>query len=213
MASVGKMASIFKDVKREDGKVLYERPILVETSPRLCVLTLQDITGIFPALHYFESHPDTRQLNLKLNHAEKIVPEEGDKVEEFAPELHYDSKKHAYGYKNYNFILLNDQVRHPMSRVIKEFSDFLAEIKNPKKRKVKIKDMPPGLYKSVRRVAQAKEQYGRGEFYCKDSGLQVDGVPAAVYIYAERFSSGLRNRMGLMGKMKESNLEERLMIK
>lgn len=207
------MAKIFNDVKRKEGKVVYERPIIVETGAGLCVLTLEDVTGIFPALHYFESHPDARKLQLKIWNTKKIIQQEGDKVEEFAPDLDYDSRNHAYGYRNYNFILLNNTVVHRVSEVIEEFSDFLSEIRNPKKRKTKIKDMPPVLYGSVLRIAQAKKQYGRGDFYFKESNYYINEVPAACYIYAERFSPGLRKRMGITGKMKESNLEERMVIK
>lgn len=207
------MARIFKDVKRKEGKVVYERPIIVEERDGLCVLTLEDVAGIFPALHYLESYPDSRKLHLKIRNTGKIMPQEGDEVEEFVPDLNYDSREKAYGYKNYNFILLNNEFAHQISGVIGEFSAFLSEIRNPKKRKIKIKDMPPELYGSVRRVAEAKKQYGRGDFYFKESNMHVNDVPAAAYIYAERFSPGLRRRMGITGKMRESNLEERLVLK
>ena len=77
-------------------------------------------------------------------------------------------------------------------------------------------DVNPLLFPSLLRTAEMKNEYGRGDFSYRVRGDSES--PTAMFLYAERFSQGLRNRMGfanqrgLRGRFPDSPLEKRLYI-
>ncbi|MBW3022889.1 hypothetical protein KY308_02205 [Candidatus Woesearchaeota archaeon] len=194
------MSKIFVD----DG-----RKIRVEQFDKDVMLSLHDFADIFPALHYVESHPEIHPKGFGIQKVEnKIIPADGEELEEFKPELIKDKAENTYGYKNYNFILLNSAMEHSVEGIVRDFAKFLSEIRNPRRRKVKIKDVPLEAFDSLLRIAEMKKKYGRRDFHYKTFN---EGDPArSMYLYAEKFSRGLKNRMGLEGRFKNSHLDERL---
>ncbi|MBI2655382.1 hypothetical protein HYX06_03090 [Candidatus Woesearchaeota archaeon] len=187
------------------------RKIAVETTDEAVRLLLYEVTDIFPALHYVESHPEARDGEIRVAQSDKkIVPADSQDVEYFRPDLIEDNAGNTYGYKNYNFVLLNSQLQHSVADIVKGFATFLSEIRNPRNRKVKIKDVDPAAFPSLLRTTRMKQEFGRGDLYYQIIG---DGEsPSTMFLYAERFSKGLRNRMGLSGKFPDSPLERRLYI-
>ena len=55
-----------------------------------------------------------------------------------------------------------------------------------------------------------KKECGHGDFHYKIIGHEE--APSTMFLYAEQFSQGLRNRMGLNGRFPSSPLEKRLYI-
>ena len=182
--------------------------IRVEETNRGTRFLVNDVEDIFPVIHYVETYPKVREGEIEVRRYQYPF-KQSDIAETFKPELIPDSAGNTYSYQNYNFILLNSDMTHSFEQVVKDFAEFLSLMKKPRKRKLKIEDVKPEYFSSLLRIVKMKKVNSRREFYTYVRG---EDNPEAVYLYSERFSDGLRNRLGFTGGFNKSPLVERIYI-
>lgn len=193
------MVKIFVDDKRKIG---------VEESKERVSFFVRGGKDIIPALHYVETYPSVRGKDIEV--IETIQLPIDVEVETFMPNLIPDYAGNTYGYQNYNFVLLNSGMSHSFVQIIRDFAEFISLMRKPRRKKLKIEDVRPEHFSGLLRVVEMKKIGSRREFYTFTRG--ENGSLEAMYLYSEKFSDGLRNRVGLNGGFNESSLDERVYI-
>ena len=189
---------IFKDRFKKD-EVLSAGVIAEEDIIRFLV---QDVRGIFPAMHYLEAHPDMKDGRVVKVDQVDSLPESGD-VEWYSPHLIGDTTGSVFAYQNYNFVVLNSGLVHPMSRIIEEYAEFVKEL-GGRQKKVNVVERPEHAFAMIEKIGGMKQ----------DADYVVhskDSHPTRIYLTAGSTSKGMTNRLGLDSA--PANLEKRIKIR
>jgi len=177
----------------------------VIVSPRKVRFLVYSARCVFPAMHYFEAHPEHIGRAVEVEKVDKLPKDSASKgFEVFNPELITDNAGKTFAYQNYNFVILNQGLVHPMSELVGNYAEFVALLGDKRQRKVKIQDRLERQFRMIENIGKMKP----------DAVYMVaarNGQTSSIYLSAGSTSGGMTRRIGL-GNTK-SNLEKMIELR
>jgi hypothetical protein len=176
----------------------------VIVSPKKVRFLVYGARCVFPAMHYFEAHPEHIGKEVQVEKVDKL-PSASKGFEVFNPELITDNAGKTFAYQNYNFVILNNGLVHPMSEVVGNYAEFVAMLGDKRQRKVKIQARHERQFRMIEKIGSMKE----------DAVYRVaarNGHPASIYLSAGSTSGGMTRRISL-GDAAKSNLEKMIELR
>ncbi|MEK6927767.1 MAG: hypothetical protein AABX11_05025 [Nanoarchaeota archaeon] len=192
----------------------FNRQIMeVESSVSRVKFVVKGALDLPLALYYMDNVPEDREKDIGVEKRFSLPEHKVKRV--FRPLFSGD-----LGYSNYNFVLLNAEVKHKFSDVVRDYSLFLQQRQTQfgsaqPERKVQFLDFDLEILKRLSVLNLLSRANPKNGTFCRwgiDYKLKSEGTAIkTICLYEADMGKGLRHIIGYNSSdRKETNLDERI---